>query len=526
MASITRQKNGRRTIQFVAGDGRRRSVRLGKLSQRMAESVKLRIELLLAAKISSQPLDTETALWLAAVDDSMADRLARVGLISPRERATATLENFLRDYVARRIDVEPATREVWKTNIRSLLTHFCENRDLRSIGVGDAEDFKLFLIGEGLAPTTVHKRLQFARQFFRDALRRKLLEENPFADVSTNAVTNTDRQYFVPRDDISRLLEVCNPIWQLIVNLSRYGGLRCPSEVLSLRWEDINWEANRIVVQSPKTKRHGKASRTIPMFPELVTVVSEAFDQAEEGTEHVVGGNYRQAALTVKGWRNCNLRTQRERLLKRAGLQPWPRLFQNLRASRETELAGEFPIHVVTAWMGNTHRIALKHYLQVTDTDFERATQGAAESGAVFARAMQNPVQHMHAEDCTNSQVTIKAPAKTGVLASSCKVMQELAKSKNGEDRIVSYPDRLQTRPTCFVSARSRSERPRSRVDRACMLKWVRRPNGQRLRVRNTRATRFDCICQPCLCCDLRRVAKTRAGRNLETELRPSGSRA
>jgi hypothetical protein len=51
--------------------------------------------------------------------------------------------------------------------------------------------------------------------------------------------------------------------------------------------------------------------------------------------------NYRQ--------QNANLRTQFERILKRAGIQPWERLFQNLRASRETEMANQYPLHVVYA---------------------------------------------------------------------------------------------------------------------------------------------------------------------------------
>jgi hypothetical protein len=37
-------------------------------------------------------------------------------------------------------------------------------------------------------------------------------------------------------------------------------------------------------------------------------------------------------------------------------------------------LAAEDPIHVVCAWIGNTERIAAKHYLQVTEGDFQRAT--------------------------------------------------------------------------------------------------------------------------------------------------------
>ena len=34
MASLSKQPNGRRTIQFVGSDGKRRSIRFGKISQR------------------------------------------------------------------------------------------------------------------------------------------------------------------------------------------------------------------------------------------------------------------------------------------------------------------------------------------------------------------------------------------------------------------------------------------------------------------------------------------------------------
>jgi hypothetical protein len=37
-------------------------------------------------------------------------------------------------------------------------------------------------------------------------------------------------------------------------------------------------------------------------------------------------------------------------------------LFHNLRASRETELAAVYPMHVVCAWIGNTERIAAKDF--------------------------------------------------------------------------------------------------------------------------------------------------------------------
>ena len=298
----------------------------------------------------------------------------------------------------------------------------------------------MFLIKEGLASTTVHKRLGFARQFFRMARKHKLIESNPFDDVKFKAVNQQDRQRFITREATDTVLAVCNPTWRTIVALCRYGGLRCPSEVLSLRWDGVNWGTDRAVVHSTKTARQGKSSRIIPLFPELKPILMEAFDLAPDGAEYVIGGGYREAALSPSGWRNCNLRTQFERLVKRAGLEPWPRLFQNLRASRETELAKDYPIHVVTAWLGNTPNIAMKHYLIVTDADFERASQGGAESGAHVA---QNAAQQAHAENRSDSQDSTRAHGNQGLMltnASGCDVVPNLQAEGTGLEPATGYP--------------------------------------------------------------------------------------
>ena len=439
MASIARDKKGNRRILFIAPNGKRPTIRLGKISQRAAEAVKFRVEQLLSAKLTGSALEADTVCWLAEREPAMLDKLARVGLIpKPAGKAAAALGLFLTEYVERRIDVKPATKEVWSQVVRNLLDHFGADRDLAGVTEADAEDFKMFLVGQELAPTTVHKRLQFARQFFRAAKKRKLIADNPFAEVTAKAVLKQDRQRFITREETDRVLAVCNPTWRVIVNLARYGGLRCPSEVLSLRWQDVDWEAGRIVVQSPKTEHHvGKASRTIPLFPELRPILSEAFDMAPEGAVYVVDGNHREAANTASGWRNCNLRTQFERIVKRAGLEPWPRLFHALRASRETELAKEYPIHVVTAWLGNTPRIAMKHYLQVTDADFERAartpTEGGAESGA---RSAQNAAQSGRAANRVEPHERSATPVGCGSFAVPRETQLIATKGLSGEDRI------------------------------------------------------------------------------------------
>jgi integrase len=152
--------------------------------------------------------------------------------------------------------------------------------------------------------------------------------------------------------------------WRLIVALSRYGGLRCPSEHLALTRDDIDWERGRMTVRSPKTEHHaGGESRIVPLFPELRPYLDAAWDLADPG----------KFVITRYRDKSANLRTQLLRIIKRAGLKPWPRLFHNMRASRQTELTARFPLHVVCEWIGNSALIADKHYLQVTDEHYADA---------------------------------------------------------------------------------------------------------------------------------------------------------
>ena len=387
MASITRESNGRKTIQFVGADGLRRSIRLGKASMGDAETVKSRVEDLASAKVTGHAWDNATAVWVREIETAsptLYDRLAAVGLVPKRQAMDeARLGAFLDAYIIKRSDVKPATRITFDNVRRNLIGHFGETRLLRDITEGDAEDFRLYLIGEELADNTVRRRLGIARQLFRRAVKSRLIASNPFADMKGIHVReNRARMYFVSREEAQAVLDACpDAEWRLLFALSRYGGLRCPSEHLLLRWTDVDWERNRLTVHSPKTEHHeGGESRLVPIFPELLLHLRDVFEQAEPGTEYVIT-RYRDTTV--------NLRTQLLRIIRRAGLEPWPKLWQNLRSTRQTELAETWPLHVVCAWIGNTQAVAAKHYLQVTEEHFQQAV--AADPG--IAEAVQNPVQ-------------------------------------------------------------------------------------------------------------------------------------
>jgi len=176
----------------------------------------------------------------------------------------------------------------------------------------------------------------------------------------------------------------------------------------------------------------GKLSRTIPLFPELRAHLTEAFELASPGQTHVVGGDHLAKAKGPNGWKNCNLRTTFEKLVKRAGLEPWPRLFHKLRPSCETELLEEFPVHVVALWMGHDAKVSLKHYAQTTDEHFERAA-GAAESDAL---ALQKAVQRPAAGNGSDSQSEDVNGDGVAICATPCESQRHTAHSSSGEGGI------------------------------------------------------------------------------------------
>src|SRR5438874_11249754 len=110
MASIVNDPNGRRRILFVAPDGSRKTIRLGKTDRKSAESICRHVEALLGAQMGGQPIPRDTAAWLAGIGAALRDRLAAVGLVEAPKRAV--LGEFLRNYILSRPDVKPATLEV------------------------------------------------------------------------------------------------------------------------------------------------------------------------------------------------------------------------------------------------------------------------------------------------------------------------------------------------------------------------------------------------------------------------------
>ena len=313
------------------------------------------------------------------------------------------LSAYLQRYADDRTDVKPGTQVVYRHTRGNLIDFFGPDKPLRDITPRDADQWRLYLIKQGLADNTIRRRCGIAKQFFRAAVRRKLVSSNPFEDLKSTTQGNPKRFYFITLAEAQKVLDACpDAEWRLIFGLARFGGLRCPSEVVRLKWVDVDFEKQRFTVHASKTEHHADGGiRDVPMFPELKPLFQDAFEQARDGAVYCIDRYNGQ-------WSNVGVHMAR--IIKRAGLKHWPKLFQNLRSTRETELTEDWPEYKVCKGIGNSRTVAREHYLQVTDDDFRRAAciDNHTDSAA------QNPA-HQRDKLCHTASYTKDESAKSDV---------------------------------------------------------------------------------------------------------------
>lgn len=424
MASLIRDPNGSYRVEFVGATGRKR-VRLGRVPVKAAEHWHRRIEALVADVTAGVAHSHELAQWLRDLPDKAHERLVRAGLAAPRkERVAVTLEQLVVAFEDRAA-VKPATRAAYKQTLDSLRAFFGPERPITSISAEQADEWRKWIAEDDkavtrkreaasnrLAPATVAKRTYVAKQVFRRAIRWGWLTTNPFEALRAGSQANPARAAYVSLQTITDVLEACPGVdWRVVVALARYAGLRCPTEVGAVTWADVDWSRGRLTVRAKKTEHHGAdhAVRVVPICPELRSVLTEAFERAEDGAALV-------APLAARA--GANLRTTLEKIIGRAGHTPWPRLFQNLRASCATDWTERYPAHVVAKWLGHSPMIAAQHYLQARDHHFADVVGAAPQSGAkTGALGAQKQAQQQTADVRTTTNEKSEAATTSVVTA-------------------------------------------------------------------------------------------------------------
>jgi integrase len=400
MASLHEQKGDRPgwKIRYRDVDKRPKVIWLGALPRKNAADVFRRIDSLITNRLAGLEPDRKDLVWVRGVDRRLALRLAELSLVGGESitQMPMTVLAFMRAYIDSRTDWKKSCNH--KQSVDHLEAFLGRDLPLSGLTKGAADRFHRWMMGNGeaepgLSANTAGQHIKRCRQMMRAAIDDRLIESNPFQGIKIDLRSDASKNRFIGADTAAAILEACpDQEWRVMFALCRFGGLRCPSEVLGLRWSDIQWDRGRFKVRSPKTEKAGKAERVIPLFPEVLAELNGLYDIVQPGLESPADG------YVVKRYRDTetNLRTQFGKIIDRAGVVRWPKPFMALRASRRTELerSGQFANHVLNDWFGHTGAVAEAFYLQVTEDDFKTAFGGNAGGNIRAHQGKSKPIEN------------------------------------------------------------------------------------------------------------------------------------
>lgn len=368
MAFKSREKSGTVRIWFTDAEGKRKSVRIGKVDDDAAIVFCDNLQALANASLTNTEPRSHVVAWVMGLPAVLQDRLARVGLIEIETKdAVPALGAYFDEYIANRKAGE-SSKTVWRRARRHICDHIGTDRLLDSVTVGDALRWRDAMLSKPLAEATVRKMTQVGRQVFKRALKEKLVTSNPFLDEDLPVVVGEREKEYVDITVIERLCEHMPSLeWQAVLILARVAGLRVQSEGPLLKWGHVDWSGGRLSVTDPKRKK----TRSVSLFPQLREVLERLYEQAERGEEFI---------LPTVRTRSNNWGTPLKKWMRKAGVEPWAALFNSMRSSAETDIAREFGVHLAGEWVGNSVKVALKHYVRSTEADYERANK---KSGAI-----------------------------------------------------------------------------------------------------------------------------------------------
>jgi integrase len=360
--------------------GYHRKLWLGPITKTQAVAIGRHLEHLKRSAETATPPPADTARWSRAVSARIQKQLGKWGLIEVGPSSAElprSLGGYSEFYLAARADTKPTTIARWRNVRNKLLEHWPAATSIAAITPGDCDRFAA-AIRKRHKPSHAGKLIADSRQLFAAAVRDRLLEANPLAGIDSAAPHDRSRESYITPELAKTLIYDSPPQLACLLALARFGGLRVPSEPLALRLVDVDLVGGKLTIPTGKT-----GSRVVPIFPELRPHLERLAELAPTGATWLFNDG-RRAAATL--WRK-----QLGNVLARKSITPWPKRWQNLRASCRTDLESRFPEFVINAWLGHSSQIGAKHYTRVNESHFAAAC-GAA-GGATRPISADTPRQ-------------------------------------------------------------------------------------------------------------------------------------
>jgi integrase len=155
---------------------------------------------------------------------------------------------------------------------------------LDEIALSQVREFVKAPLAKELAPATVLKATALLKEMFKHAVQWGYLDANPAQYVERPRVEIEEMQILTP-PEIRRLLDVAEEPVRTLLLCAVVTGMR-RGELLGLKWEDIDFDGNRIHVRrslwrgkfvTPKSRRSRRAIDMAPTLKAALTRLPSRF---------------------------------------------------------------------------------------------------------------------------------------------------------------------------------------------------------------------------------------------------------
>jgi integrase len=174
------------------------------------------------------------------------------------------LSDYCEDFEKRaRVHLSNGTIEIYKSSVKNFV-RVCGDLPITKVTTLDVESFKEMRIRE-VKPVTLNIELRTLRALFNDALRLKLINENPFKNVKLARTLNEEAAHLDEEDFHKLILAIDDIEFRNIVVFATFTMMR-RSEIVNLLWSDVNIDRKIIIVRNHDNFRvKGGRPRVIPM---------------------------------------------------------------------------------------------------------------------------------------------------------------------------------------------------------------------------------------------------------------------
>ena len=198
----------------------------------------------------------------------------------------STLSKLFELYKEASYNLSPKTKELYYRAINNFII-YTNNAYLNSI---NDQLLNKYLSTLNISDTSRNIMGRAIRTFVNSAISFGLIKYPLIKKIYFRAKSNI---IYLTKDEVDKILEVIYPKLKPLVIFTLYTGLR-RSEVLELRWEDVDWNRKAVMIRSIKTKR----IYTIPLNEiafEVLNSLRQSFGKIFPYKEEYLTGGFKKA---------------------------------------------------------------------------------------------------------------------------------------------------------------------------------------------------------------------------------------